>query len=105
MYTWTALQTAVEESLLQQFFPDLPFAALTINMRLQSVTDWHVDARNLVFGICCVVIFSQFDHRRHGHLILKEPKVVVELQRGDVFFLPSGCVTYRNAPLGLGETR
>jgi hypothetical protein len=105
LYEWALLQTLINDNLLSQLLPDLPFAAATINLGQQSVTDWHLDSKNLVFGLCCIVVFGRFNHRQSAQLILKEPRVVMELRRGDVCFVPSGSVTHRNAPLNPWETR
>jgi hypothetical protein len=104
LYEWMLLQTLINNNLLLQLLPDLLFTAATINLGQQSVTDWHLNSKNLVFGLCCIVVFGRFNHRQSVQLILREPKVVMELRHGDVCFIPSGSETHHNAPLKPWET-
>lgn len=92
-------------SLLSSVFPDSPFCALTINMGPQTVCLPHRDYWNLVYGTCPVGVLGSFNHRTGGQMILHEPKLVIELRRGDVMFIPSAAVTHENAPVAVGETR
>lgn len=69
------------------------------------MTTLHRDSKNLAFGICAVGVFGRFDHQNSGHLLLAEPGMVVEVQRGEICYLPSACVTHGNRGLGEGETR
>jgi hypothetical protein len=49
-----------------------------------------------------VVAFVEL-HRTGGHIILHEPKLIIEFRRGDVIFIPSGAVTHENVPISEGE--
>lgn len=83
------------------------FSAVTLNMGPDTATDWHRDGKNKLYGVCAICPVGSFDHRRTGHFILYEPKLIVELMPGDVFFLPSAAITHKNgvAPLLHSEIR
>ncbi|THH28042.1 hypothetical protein EUX98_g6148 [Antrodiella citrinella] len=87
------------QGLVNSFFPGSAFAAQSLNISDQSLSDRHVDLKNLVFGICCIIPFGTFNHRRSAHVVLEEPKVIIELAPGDLFFLPSASIHHENIPL------
>lgn len=84
---------------------DSPFASMTVNFGPQTVCWPHRDTKNLAYGLCAIVAGGSFDHRRGGHLILHEFRLVLELRAGDTLFLPSAVVTHQNVAIGEGETR
>ena len=101
----TLLATVLKTEAISMLFPGLQFASCTVNLGKASITDWHLDLKNLAFGVCALGIFGQFNYRRGGHLILKRAKVVVELARGDVVFFLSAIFPHKNAGIGVDETR
>ena len=105
LYSKTQLATLLKDESMSMLFPGLQFATCTVNLGKASVTDWHVDLKNLAFGLCALGIFGQFDHRTGGHLILKYAKVVVELMRGDIVFFLSAIFPHKNACIRNDETR
>ncbi|KZP11062.1 hypothetical protein FIBSPDRAFT_678375, partial [Athelia psychrophila] len=90
-------------NMLMVVFPDSPFCALTINMGPQTVCLPHRDYWNVVYRTCPIGVLGPFNHRTGGQLILHEPKLVIELRRGDIMFIPSAAVTHENAPIVAGE--
>ena len=99
------LQLQVQDNLIHSFLPpNFIIAATTLNLGDQSVVDWHLDPHNLVFGLCGIFLLGLFNHCCLAQLMLLEPRVIIELQHGDFFFLPSACVTHRSAPMVKGET-
>ncbi|KAF7969180.1 hypothetical protein HWV62_28009 [Athelia sp. TMB] len=92
-------------SLLTAVFPGSPFCALTINMGPQTVCLPHRDYWNLAYGTCPIGVLGSFNHRTGGQLILHEPKLIIEVRRGDVMFIPSAAITHENAPISVGEER
>lgn len=100
------LRTAVAKDLLERHvFKDSPFCAATLNLGPKADADWHRDHLNLLFGVCAVGIFGDFNHRTSGHLLLKELRVVMELRHGDVILIPSALVTHANSGLHPWESR
>jgi len=98
LYSFTMLQFKVQDNLIHNFLlPNFPFAAATLNLGDQSVMDWHLDFLNLVFGICCIVIFGSFDHHCSAQLMLLELWIIIELQHGDIFFLSFACITHHES--------
>lgn len=81
------------------------FAAATMNFGPSVSTFKHRDMLNLAFGWCAITSLGQFDHTQGGHLILWEPKLVVEFPAGSTFLIPSSCVAHSNTPTQLGEWR
>jgi len=90
---------------IRTVFPGSPFFATTLNMGPQTVCFAHRDYWNLLYGTCGIGALGPFDHRTGGHLILHEPKVIMEFRRGDVIWVPSAAVTHENVPIKPHETR
>lgn len=93
------------DGLIKHLFPDSPFAATSVNLGPEADARSHRDFKNILFGVCALGIFGQFNHRTSGHVHLEEAKVVIELRRGDVFFLPSAAITHCNSGLLPHEIR
>jgi len=104
-YTELQLELLAINSLLKTMFPDSPFCAFTMNMGPHTVCLGHRDFWNLVYGTCPIGALGPFNHRTGGHIILHEPKLIIEFRRGDVIFVPSGAVTHENVPISEGEVR
>lgn len=76
-----------------------------MNAGPKAVSDWHRDCANLAWGQCVIFVTGRFNHEKGGHLLLREPKVIMELQRGDIAFIPSAVITHRNLPIASDESR
>jgi hypothetical protein len=74
-------------------------------MGLSTVCLSHCNFWNLIYSTCPIGALGPFNHRTGGHLILHEPKLIVEFCRGDVMFTPSGTVTHENVPIVEGEAQ
>ncbi|KAG9015894.1 hypothetical protein FRB90_004263 [Tulasnella sp. 427] len=85
--------------------PSLPFSTITVNFGPKTVCRWHRDVFNLVFGWCVIWALGNYDSRYGGHLILWEPRLIIEFAPGDIIFLPSACITHANIPIREGEHR
>ncbi|KIO22354.1 hypothetical protein M407DRAFT_79310, partial [Tulasnella calospora MUT 4182] len=90
---------------LQSISSTLPFSSITVNFGPATVCRWHRDVFNLVFGWCVIWALGNYDAKYGGHLILWEPRLIVEFAPGDIIFLPSACVTHANIPIREGDTR
>ncbi|KZV80622.1 hypothetical protein EXIGLDRAFT_704971 [Exidia glandulosa HHB12029] len=86
-------------------YPDVPFFIDTANTGKQVVTPMHVDFKNALFGMCVIAVFGKFDHQKHGMLVLKELKLLVQLKHGDIIFIPSALVTHGNTELAPTDIR
>ena len=104
-YTNLQAELLAINSLFKALFPDSPFCAFTMNMGPHTVCIGHRDLWNVVYGTCPIGALGPFNHRTGGHIILHEPKVIIEFRRGDVIFIPSAAVTHENAPILDGEAR
>lgn len=98
LYTLTQRRLLMRDSLFNSYFPDCPFAAQSLNVSDQVVAESHTDLKNLVFGICAVLPFGDFNFCRSGQLVLKEARLIIEVRRGDILFFPSGAVHHENIP-------
>lgn len=81
------------------------FPAFTLNSGPQTVCWPHRDPNNLIYGLCLDWILGNFDPAKGGHLILHEPKLILQLAPGRIALFPSACVTHENLPVADGETR
>lgn len=90
---------------LQTPISDTSFPAMTLNIGPQTVCHPHRDSRNLVTSVCGDMSAGLYDWRRGGHLILHEPRVIIELPPGVAILFPSSCLTHENITVGDGETR
>ena len=104
-YTDLQVELFATNSALRAIFPNSPFCAFTMNMGPHTVCLGHRDFWNLAYGTCPIGPLGPFNHRTGGHIILHEPKLIIEFRRGDVIFIPSAAVTHENVPIASGETR
>ena len=89
------------------FYPyeDLPFQSYAINVGRQSICRAHIDGENLATGLCLVIPIGTFDHKKGGHLILHELKLILELPSSSIVLFPSAVVTHENVSIGPTEER
>ncbi|KIO17042.1 hypothetical protein M407DRAFT_85360, partial [Tulasnella calospora MUT 4182] len=93
------------DPMLHMISQNLPFSSIAANFGPATICRWHRDALNLVFGWCVVWALGNYDSKYGGHLILWEPRLIVEFAPGDIILLPSACITHANIPICKGETR
>jgi hypothetical protein len=84
---------------LKPFFKGMPFDAASLNFTSKSISEWHRDFKNLVWGQCCIGPLGFFDHEKSAQFMMEETQTIVELRPGDLLFSPSGAIRHRNAPL------
>lgn len=101
------LKTSMQviDNIVNAYFPFIQFSATSINLDGKVSTEFHTDTKNLATGLCAICVFGLFDHRKSAQLVMKEPKVILEVKRGDVVFIPSALITHCNLPLGDKEKR
>lgn len=83
----------------------VPFAAITANLGPQTVCWPHQDIKNLANGACIILVLGAFNHRYGGHIVLHEPRLILEMKPGDAVYLPSAVITHETIPIQDGETR
>jgi hypothetical protein len=81
------------------------YSGAAFNLGPQVVTYFHRDCQNLPFGMCAIHALGRFDPTKGGHLVLKEPKLMIEFPPGSLILLPSATITHGNTPVREGETR
>lgn len=97
---------------LERAYPSLrrPFAlslwpAITFNLGMSIWTRLHRDFHNLIYSMCAIHALGNYDHKKGGHLILWEWKLVIEFPPGTVILIPSAAVAHGNIAVQPGETR
>lgn len=83
----------------------LPYLSITVNFGPQTICNIHRDLMNLAWGWCAILILGNFNPVTGGHIVLHEPKLILEVYPGDVVFIPSACVAHETIPIGEKETR
>lgn len=81
------------------------FAAATVNFGPRVVTHEHFDSGNRANGICPIWCAGSFDHRKGGHLILRQLKKIVQFPAGSMILIPSATLMHGNIDIHSGETR
>lgn len=74
-----------------------------INFGPRVVCWAHRDWKNLAWGWCVVLVLGRFNGKLGGHIVLHEPKLVIEVWPGAIVFLPSASITHSNIPLASEE--
>ncbi|KAJ6448773.1 hypothetical protein C8R45DRAFT_850155, partial [Mycena sanguinolenta] len=106
-----AHQHSVLESLLKRQpeltppFRNSVFPTVTFNLGPNVVTAEHLDFLNNPFGMCTVTSARNFNHKKGGHIYLKQLKTVCEFPSGSTVLLLSGTCEHGNTPIGPSETR
>ncbi|KAJ7159045.1 hypothetical protein C8R43DRAFT_882134 [Mycena crocata] len=83
---------------LVHLFQNSIFPAATFNCGPDTFTFDHCDIQNLANGFCGVTSGGSFDHKRGGHMYLKQLRLVIEFPSGASLLIPSGCVNHGNTP-------
>ncbi|KAI0696766.1 hypothetical protein C8T65DRAFT_583190, partial [Cerioporus squamosus] len=84
--------------------PDV-FAAATFNFGPRSVARVHTDDKNFAPGWCGIMALGDFDHKKGGHMVLWDLKLVVEFPPGTVMFIPSAILRHSNTTVAEHEKR
>ena len=90
---------------LRRNYTNSVFAGLTINLGPQTVTQKHTDALNIPFGWCVITALGNYDHKRGGHLVLWDLKMIIEFPPGSTIFIPSACISHSNVKIADNECR
>lgn len=90
---------------LVPIFTNSVFAAATFNFGPNVRTFRHKDYNNFSYGWCGITALGDFDPKNGGHLVLWEPKVLIEFPAGSTIFIPSALAEHSNTPTSPGERR
>ncbi|KAJ7241519.1 hypothetical protein B0H12DRAFT_1024123, partial [Mycena haematopus] len=90
---------------LERPFSNSVFPTATFNLGPHVVCEEHLDMLNNPFGMCAVTSAGDFDHKRGGHLYLKQLKLVTEFPSGSSLLILSGACDHGNTRIAAGETR
>ena len=90
---------------LQQPFPSSVFATATFNFGPNAVCNSHVDHLNWASGICAITSGGNYDFKLVGHLVLYDPKLIIEFPPGSTILIPSAYLHHGNTHIQDGEKR
>lgn len=90
---------------LHRPIPNSVYSTITFNLGDDVSTDLHYDFLNWIFSWCAIHCLGNHDHRRGGHLILWEWKLVIQFPAGCTIIVPSACVGHGNTPIADGKIR
>jgi hypothetical protein len=85
--------------------PGSVFAAASFNFGPMAQTYEHTDSGNKANGICPIFCSGTFDHKRGGHLILRQLKLLVEFPPGAFILIPSATLMHGNVAIEASEER
>ncbi|KAF7338969.1 hypothetical protein MVEN_01973100 [Mycena venus] len=85
-------------------FDNSVFPVMSFNCG-DAVTFEHCDFLNVAHGLCPVTSGGKFDHKKGGHLYLKQLQLLIEFPSGATALIPSACIDHGNTPIQPGETR
>ncbi|KJA17086.1 hypothetical protein HYPSUDRAFT_146903 [Hypholoma sublateritium FD-334 SS-4] len=100
-----ALRKVENKTGAKRYFPGSAFAAATVNLGPAVCTFVHRDMKNLAYGMCAITALGKFDHKKGGHLILWDAKLIIEFPAGSTIFIPSATLSHSNVPIQSGERR
>ncbi|KAF9494112.1 hypothetical protein BDN71DRAFT_1393806 [Pleurotus eryngii] len=81
------------------------FPCATLNFRPKVQTVKHQDTLNLAHGWCSITALGQFDHRKGGHIVLWNAKVVIEFPSHSTILIPSATIAHSNLEIHDSECR
>ncbi|PPR04248.1 hypothetical protein CVT26_004193 [Gymnopilus dilepis] len=90
---------------LRRNFEKSVFPCCAVNCGPKAWTCRHRDSMNLPFGMCAITALGCFDHRKGGHLVLPDLKLIIEFPVGCVILIPSATLIHANIPIQAHETR
>lgn len=105
MYSLLQVQLDIFDQLLYNIFSNSPFCGTTFNLGPKASTIEHRDSKNLIGGVCAIIVLGWFNHETSGHLLFHELKTIMEAQSGDVIFMPSAGIAHSNSRIKEGEDR
>lgn len=90
---------------LRRIFPGSVFPAAAFNFGPKVWTFKHRDVFNCPFGMCAIQALGRFDPKKGGHIILWEPKLIIEFPAASLVLIPSATITHSNVPIADGDER
>ncbi|KAF4581777.1 hypothetical protein EYR40_002795 [Pleurotus pulmonarius] len=80
-----------------------PCATLNFGPKVQTVK--HRDTLNLAHGWCSITALGRFDHRKGGHIVLWDARVVIEFPSHSTILIPSATIAHSNLEIHDSECR
>jgi hypothetical protein len=88
-----------------RIFPKSVFPLATFNFGPAVRTFIHRDVMNCPFGWCAIHALGLYDPQKGGHIILWEPKLVIEFPPASTILIPSATITHSNIAISSTEQR
>lgn len=90
---------------LDRPFGNSIYTTCTVNMGPQSTSTDHVDNLNSPHVMCGVTSLGPYDHKRGGHFVHYDLKLIIEFPSGWTVLLPSASLRHGNTRIQKGERR
>ncbi|EIN03453.1 hypothetical protein PUNSTDRAFT_31403, partial [Punctularia strigosozonata HHB-11173 SS5] len=84
---------------LQFPFPKSVFSMATFNLGGCVFTERHFDVCDFAGGLCSIQALGNYNHKKCGHLVLYELRLVIEFPPRSEASIPSACVSHSNIPV------
>jgi hypothetical protein len=88
VYDDTLEELFVHHRNLRHNFPKSVFPASTFNLGPSTQCVEHIDT----YGLCGVMSAGLFDPTKGGHIVVQQPKLVIEFPPGSTVLLPSSTL-------------
>jgi hypothetical protein len=86
-------------------FPRSIYPCATFNFGENVWCYPHRDIMNCPFGFCAITALGRFNPTKGGHIVLWEPKLILEFPDGATILIPSATITHSNIPVQDGDVR
>lgn len=90
---------------LRRNFRNSIFPVITFNFGPTAISYEHEDSGNFAGGMCIIQSGGKFDHKKGGHLYMREARLVVEFPSGSSILITSAAMGHGNVGIMPGETR
>ena len=90
---------------LPHIFPRSVYPCTAFNFGKNVWCYKHCDVMNCPFGFCAITALGKFDSTQGGHIILWEPKLIIEFPPGSTILIPSATITHSNIPVQEDDAR
>lgn len=90
---------------LRRNWQESVYSTVAFNLGRNVTCLFHRDAKDLAYSLCAIHALGDFDHTKGGHLVLKEPRLIIQFPSGSLILIPSSVITHGNTAIQPGENR
>lgn len=103
-YVNTMSELQARQPYLRRNHPESIYPAASANFG-RVVCYEHADFGNKANGICPIWCGGSFDHRRGGHIILRQLNLAIQFPAGSMICIPSATLRHGNTSIAKSEIR